>query len=197
MLDKSLTPSQNPPIHHIRTLGRIMLIHELLLPLTANCYLTLAFKPEKLHLPQIEIQRVDPLQNNIRQNLPHSFFPESEIVASDNGRIDEEETDAVGSVFRDNVHWVRVIFELFRHLFAVTTYCELAPDSRVWPAQEEYSRGEDETSDDEVLPWRSLEKMSTQYEQGVEPSSSLIDTLRDKVCRVRLLESLNVLKGVV
>jgi len=59
------------------------------------------------------------------------------------------------------------------------------------------SRSENETSDDQVLPWSSVEQMCTKYKKGVEPTSSLIDTLGDEISRVRFVESIKVLEGVV
>jgi hypothetical protein len=59
------------------------------------------------------------------------------------------------------------------------------------------SRSEDETVDDQVFPRSSVEQLSTEDKEGVEPSSSLIDTFSNKVGGVRLVDSVDILKGIV
>ena len=60
-----------------------------------------------------------------------------------------------------------------------------------------YSRSKDETGGDEVFPWSGIEKLSSENQQCVEPTTSLVDTLRDEIGRVSVLVALDVLKGVV
>jgi hypothetical protein len=62
---------------------------------------------------------------------------------------------------------------------------------------QEDSRSKDKTGDNQILPWSSVEQMCTEYKQSVEPTSSLINTLSNEVGGVRLVESINILKGVV
>jgi hypothetical protein len=62
---------------------------------------------------------------------------------------------------------------------------------------QEDSRSKDKTGDNQVLPWSSVEQMCTKYKQSVEPTSSLINTLSNEIGRVRLVESINILEGVV
>jgi hypothetical protein len=60
-----------------------------------------------------------------------------------------------------------------------------------------YSRSKDETCSDEVLPWSSVEKLSTKNEQGVEPTTRLVDTFRDEVGRESILVAVDVFERIV
>jgi len=70
--------------------------------------------------------------------------------------------------------------------------------SKEWRARKDIdSRSEDQTGNDDVLPRSGIEEMGSEYEKGVKPSSSLIDSLRDEIGREALLDLLLVLEGVV
>jgi hypothetical protein len=143
-------------------------------------------------LAEVEVERIDPFQQDVGQNLSDTFFSESKIVSSDDGRVDEEKSDCVRTVFADNFHGVGVILEFLTHLLSVPRYQQKRESGT-----EMHSRSEDETGDDQVLPWSSVEKMCTEDEQSVEPTSGLIDTLGDEIGRVGLVESINVLERIM
>lgn len=114
VLDESLTTGQDPPVHDVLALWRIMVIHKLL----ARCSLV------ELGLTEVEVERVDPFEDDIRQDLSNTFFSESKVVSSHNWRVDEEKSDRVGTVLVDDLHWVGVVLELFAHLLSVTVICQ-------------------------------------------------------------------------
>lgn len=99
MLNESLATSENPPIHHILTFRRLGVVCELL-----ACALLI-----KLHLAKVEIERVDPLKNHAGENFADAFFSESEIVSPDDRRVDEEQSDAVGTELGNDLHWVGIV----------------------------------------------------------------------------------------
>lgn len=112
MLDQCLTGGQDPPVHDICRLLGVVIVHELV-----ACSLL-----EKFNLSEVKVKRVDPLENNVGQNLSDTFLTESEVVRSYNRRIDQEESDTVSTVLVDDFHRVWVVLEFFGHLFAVTVF---------------------------------------------------------------------------
>jgi len=72
---------------------------------------------------------------------------------------------------------VRIIPKTFAHLLAISS--------------------EHETGDDQILPRRSAEKMCRENEQRVEPTPSLIDTLRHEVAREVLEERFLIFEWVM
>jgi len=176
-----LARGEDPSVHHVRALRRIMADHKLV----ARCLL------KQLDLAEIEVERVDPLQDDVGEDLSDTLLSESEVLAADDGRVDEEESDTVGTVLIDDIQRVGVVLELFAHLLAI------AGDERSTQSGTTDLRSEDKTSDDQVLPRRHIEEVRGEHKQGVEPTSGLVDTLSDEVGREALLESLLVLEGVV
>jgi hypothetical protein len=78
VLDEGLTTSQDPPIHDILTLGSIVVVDELL----ARSSLV------QLDLAEVEVEGIDPFQQDVGQDLSNTFLSESKIVTSYNGRVD-------------------------------------------------------------------------------------------------------------
>jgi len=110
MLDKGLTTSQDPPVHDILAFGGIVTVDKLL----SRSSLV------QLDLTEVKVERVDPFQQDVGQDLSYTFFSEPEIVTSDNGRVDEEQSDGIGTVFTNDLHGVGVVLELLTHLLSVT-----------------------------------------------------------------------------
>lgn len=166
-LNKGLTPCENPSIHDIgtaETLGIVFEVDTLILL-------------EEGGLSEEESVRVEKRKENVRDDILDTFLLESEGVATDDRRVDQEESKSVGTISVDDQVWIRVVLERFRHLLSVGS--------------------ENVTTDDEVLPGSSVEKVGRENEESVEPSSSLIHSFRDEVGRERFLELLLVLEGVV
>lgn len=63
--------------------------------------------------------------------------------------------------------------------------------------EERGSRGEYKTSHNQILPRGFTKEVRREDKQGIEPSSSLIDTFRDEIGRESLLEKLLVLKRIM
>lgn len=58
-------------------------------------------------------------------------------------------------------------------------------------------RSKNKSSNNQILPGSPVEKVRRKDQEGVEPSTGLINTLADEVSRERGLEQLLVLEGVV
>lgn len=112
MLDQCLTSSQDPSVHDVCGLFGVVIVHKLL-----ACSLL-----EKFNLTKIKVERVDPLEDNVGQNLSHTFLTESEVVGSHNWGINQEKSDTISTVLVDDLHRVWVVLELFGHLFAVANF---------------------------------------------------------------------------
>ena len=76
----------------------------------------------QLDLTEVEVERIDPFQQDVGQDLSNTFFSESEIITSDNGGVDKEQSNSVGSVLADDLHGVGVVLELLTHLLSVPEY---------------------------------------------------------------------------
>lgn len=166
-LNEGLTPRENPAIHDVlasETLGVVLEIDTLVLL-------------EERGLTEEETVRVEEREENVRDDILDTLLLESERITANDGGVDQEETESVGTVSVDDQVGVGVVFERFRHLFAVGR--------------------EDVTADDQVLPRRGAEKVRRKDEERVEPSTSLVHRLGDEVGRERLFELLLVLEGVV
>ena len=74
----------------------------------------------QLDLTEVKVEGVDPFQQDVGQDLSYTFFSESEIITSDNGRVDEEQSDRIGTVFTNDLHGIGVVLELLTHLLSVT-----------------------------------------------------------------------------
>ena len=132
---------------------------------------------EQIDRAEEEAERVEPRQEGGRDNLFDALLLESQILGTHNGRVDEVESDSIGTVLVDQQVGVWVVAERFAHLLAIGS--------------------KHETANDEVLPWRRIEEVGSQDEERVEPASGLVKTLRDEIGRERLFELLLVLEGVV
>lgn len=104
---------------------------------------------------------VVPRKEHLSDDSLHSFFAEAQIVCSDEGRVNEVESDCVCSELIAHVHWIGVVFESLRHLLSVLGEYEAVDDQVFVGMTVLYSRGNDVES--------------------VEPSSSLVDSLADEV----------------
>jgi hypothetical protein len=82
MLDQRLTPRQDPPVHHVLRLGRPVVIHK---PLAVRALV-------QFRLGEEEAERVDPLADDGASDFTDAFVLEREVVATDDGRVDEVET---------------------------------------------------------------------------------------------------------
>ena len=67
VLNEGLTTSQDPPVHDVLTIGSIMVVDKLL----ARGSLV------KLDLAKVEVEGVDPFQQDIGQDLSNTFLSES------------------------------------------------------------------------------------------------------------------------
>jgi hypothetical protein len=83
---------------------------------------------KELDLAQVKVERVDPFQNDIGQNLSNTFLSESKVFTTDNGRVDEEQTDTIGSILVDNVERVRVVFQTLAHFFTIAGVSNVCVD---------------------------------------------------------------------
>ena len=102
-----------------------------------------------------------PRKEHFPDDALHSLFAEVEIVRSDEGRVDEVESDGVGSKLVAHVHGVGVILESLGHLLSVLS--------------------ENEAVDDQVFVGVTVLDSRRNNVEGVEPSSSLVDSLTDEV----------------
>jgi hypothetical protein len=114
VLDQGLTTGQDPPIKDVLTLGRVVIVNELV----AGLLLV------QVNLAEVEVERVDPLENDVCEDISNTFLSETQVFTSHNGRVDKEESDTVGTVLVHNLHWIRVVLELFAHLLAITVTSE-------------------------------------------------------------------------
>lgn len=103
-----------------------------------------------------------PWKEHFPDDSLHSLFAEVQIVCSNEGRVDEVESDGVGSKLVAHVHWVGVILESFGHFLSVLS--------------------ENEAVDDEVFVGVTVLDSRRNNVEGVEPSSSLVDSLTNEVC---------------
>jgi len=79
VLDQSLTARQDPSVQNICALRCIVVVDELF-----------SRVGKELDLTEVEVERVDPSENHVRENFSNAFFPEAEVVGTDNWRVDEE-----------------------------------------------------------------------------------------------------------
>jgi hypothetical protein len=114
VLDQGLTTGQDPPIKDVLTLGRVVIVNELV----AGLLLV------QVNLAEVEVERVDPLEDDVCEDVSNTFLSETQVFTSDNGRVDKEESDTIGTVLVHNLHWIRVVLELFAHLLAITVTSE-------------------------------------------------------------------------
>ena len=129
--DERLAPRKDPPIHDIVGYGCTSIILE---------FMTSRFL-EQRGVAQKEAEGIKPWKKHSRYNLAYSLFPEAKIIASDNGRIDEEHSDSVEArrhirmslssvtqyapnsicpVRIDDQVGIGIIAQTFAHLFPVT-----------------------------------------------------------------------------
>ncbi len=105
---------------------------------------------------------VVPRKEHFPDDSLHSLFAEVQIVCSNEGRVDEVESDGVSSKLIAHVHWVGVILESLGHFLSVLS--------------------ENEAINDEVFVGVTVLDSRRNNVEGVEPSSSLVDSLTDEVC---------------
>jgi hypothetical protein len=110
VLNKGLTTSQNPPVHDVFALWEIVVVDKLL---AGSSFI-------EFDLSEVKVERVDPLQQDVGQDLSNTFFTESKVVTSDDGGVDKEKSNSIGTVFADDLHRVGVVLELLAHFFSVT-----------------------------------------------------------------------------
>lgn len=82
MLDQRLAPGQDPSVHHVLRLGRPVVVHKVLAVRTLV----------QFRLGQEESERVDPFTDDGASDFTDAFVFEGEVVATDDGRVDEVET---------------------------------------------------------------------------------------------------------
>jgi hypothetical protein len=129
-LDESLTPSQNPAIHDVGgpLSGRI--------PFKIDA----TFIPQQCHLAEEEAERVEPRQENSAHNLLDTLLAETEIIAADDGGIDQKKPaylvrlhfsfqtdnelapDGVGAIQIHDEGGIRIVLLAFAHLLAITIH---------------------------------------------------------------------------
>jgi hypothetical protein len=85
---------------------------------------------------------------------------------------------SIGSVKVNDILGIRVVLQTLAHLLSISS--------------------ENQTGNDQVLPRRSVEKMCSEDQESVEPTSSLIDTFRNEIGRESVVELVvGELEGVV
>jgi len=182
VLNERLTTSQDPSVHDVGALWRIVVNDEFL----ASGLL------EKLDLTQVEVEGIDPLEDHVGQNLPNTFLSESQVLTSHDRRVHQEKTDTVGSVLVDDLQWIGVVLQTFAHLLTVADIRHGSLDPKKLD-----SRSKNKTGGDEVLPWSSIEELGTQHKQGVEPTTSLVNTFGNEVRWVGLFVTLSIFERVM
>jgi hypothetical protein len=108
-LNETLAPGENPPVHDVLALGRVRIVLEVHVGLLL----------EKGGLSEEEAVRVEEGEENMRNDILDSLLLEAERVTANDGRVDEEETEGVGSVRVDDEVGVRVVLERLGHLLAI------------------------------------------------------------------------------
>ena len=102
MSNEGLARRKDPAVHDVRRFRSIVAVDELFA----------ARLVKQLDLAKIEVERVDPFQDDSRQDLSNTFLTEAKIVRSDDWRVDQEETNRVCTVFRHDLHGVGVVLQL-------------------------------------------------------------------------------------
>lgn len=115
----------------------------------------------ELGLTDKEPQTVDPSSDDRVPDVSNAVVLEDQVVSTYDGRVDEVEPEGVTSVLVQDLFGVGVIPQTLAHLLSIAS---------------EY-----QTRDDQIFPGSRVEQVSTEDNEGVEPSSGLIDTLGDKV----------------
>jgi hypothetical protein len=90
---------------------------------------------KELDLAQVKVERVDPFQDDIRQNLSNTFLSESKIFTTYNRRVDKEKTDTIGSILVDNVERVWVVFQTLAHFLSIAEVNNVCVDRIVLTQQ--------------------------------------------------------------
>lgn len=110
MLDQRLAPRQNPLVHDVSRQLRFGVVLEL----------DAVILFEDRDVGGEEVVGVKPRQEDSRKDSLDAFLLEEKVVASDDGRVDEEETNGIGSVALDNLVGIRVVFQRLGHFTTVT-----------------------------------------------------------------------------
>lgn len=167
-LKQALATCQDPSVHDVG----VARLHSRI-PLVIDALNLL----QKSDLALKELVTVPQRQQDLLNNFLDTRLLESKRLGSDDWGADEIQSQSVGSILVHDDRGIGEVLESLGHLLSVF--------------------GEDDSVDNAVLERRAAEKVGTENEQGVEPSSSLIETLGDEVSGERLLELFDILKGVV
>jgi hypothetical protein len=158
--DEGLTPGEDPAVKDVGRDGRGGVVAEL----DAVVVLEGGDGGEE------EAKGVEPGDEDLGEDLFDAGLAEAEVVAADDGGIDEEEPEGVGAVALHDVVGIGVVLQALAHLLAVPA----GPASAAVRLAAADALGEDEAADDEVLPRRRLPEVRREDEQGVEPASRLV-----------------------
>lgn len=104
---------------------------------------------------------IEPWQEDLLDHRLYSWLPELKLLGSHDWGVAEIETASVPTVVVCNLHGIWVVLQALRHFLAVG--CE------------------DCAVDDQVLEWCLSLHGGRDDHQGVEPTTSLVDTLSDEV----------------
>ena len=77
---------------------------------------------EEGDLPQEEAEGVEPGEEDAGDDLADACLAEAEVVAADDGRVDEEHARRVRAVLVDDVHGVGVVLQTLAHLLAIPVF---------------------------------------------------------------------------
>ena len=104
---------------------------------------------------------VVPGQEDVFENVLHSFLFELQRFASDDGRSDQIQAQSVGAELLEDLHRIGIVLLPFGHLLA--------------------GAGENDAVDDQILERGLVEESGGDDEQRVEPTAGLINALGDEI----------------
>ena len=122
----------------------------------------------RLALPDVDVLHqeavgVVPGNEHVLQHAVDTSLAETERLSTHDRRVNEVQTDGVGSVLVDDLRGVRVVLKTLAHLLAVLS--------------------QDQTVDNEVLEGRLVEQGGGEHHEGVEPATGLIKSFSDELGR--------------
>ena len=170
--DQLLRGGQQPAVHHVGALQRLLLggaeaLARLALPVLDVLHLRVT-GTARAHQ---EAVGVEPRDEDLLQHAVHAALLEAQRLRAHHGRVDEVQADGVGAVGVDHQLRVGVVVQALRHLLAVLRQHQACASP---PAAAP-------TVHDEVLEGGLVEQRRGQHHQRVEPAARLVEALGDEL----------------